>query len=58
MEFKDLDLTKEYTYADYLNWTFQETVELIKGDMIRVGIFDDLSIPVEEIFEGLIDFKN
>jgi hypothetical protein len=53
MEFKDLDLTKEYTYADYLNWTFQETVELIKG-----RVFDDLSIPVEEIFEGLIDFKN
>ncbi len=31
MEFKDLDLTKEYTYADYLKWTFEERVELIKG---------------------------
>ena len=27
------------------------------GDMIRVGIFDDFSVDVEEIFEGLIDFK-
>jgi Uma2 family endonuclease len=29
----------------------------VKGDNIRVGIFDDFSIPVEDIFEGLIDFK-
>ncbi len=29
--FSDLDLNKTYTYADYLNWQFQERVELIKG---------------------------
>lgn len=29
--FSDLDLTKSYTYADYLKWTFEERVELIKG---------------------------
>lgn len=30
-KFSDLDLTKTYTYADYLKWTFEERVELIKG---------------------------
>lgn len=29
--FEDLDLTKQYTYADYLTWEFQERLELIKG---------------------------
>jgi hypothetical protein len=29
--FSDLDLTKTYTYVDYLKWTFDERVELIKG---------------------------
>jgi hypothetical protein len=26
-----LDLSKTYTYADYLTWQFDELVELIKG---------------------------
>ncbi len=30
MEFADFDLTKSYTYADYLKWTFDERVDLIK----------------------------
>lgn len=29
--FSDLDLTKTYTYTDYLLWQFSERVELIKG---------------------------
>ena len=29
--FDQLDLTKRYTYADYLKWQFQERLELIKG---------------------------
>ncbi|MBO0937283.1 Uma2 family endonuclease [Fibrella sp. HMF5335] len=29
--FEDLDLTKQYSYADYLTWQFQERLELIKG---------------------------
>lgn len=29
--FSDLDLTKEYSYSDYLRWQFSERVELIKG---------------------------
>lgn len=27
----DLDLTKQYTYADYLLWKFEERVELLRG---------------------------
>ncbi|TAN48320.1 MAG: Uma2 family endonuclease, partial [Methylococcaceae bacterium] len=27
----ELDLTKTYSYADYLAWQFDEAVELIKG---------------------------
>ena len=37
MEFKDLDLTKQYTYADYVKWTFSEAVELIKGRVFRMA---------------------
>jgi len=29
--FSDLDLTKQYTYSDYLLWQFSERVELIRG---------------------------
>ena len=29
----------------------------VKGDFIRVGIFTDLDISVEDVFEGLLDFK-
>lgn len=29
--FTDLDLTKEYTFSDYLQWQFSERVELLKG---------------------------
>ena len=31
LEFSDLDLTREYTYSDYLKWQFKERVELFKG---------------------------
>jgi Uma2 family endonuclease len=30
-DFNELDLTKRYTYADYLTWQFKERVELIRG---------------------------
>jgi Uma2 family endonuclease len=31
MKLSDLDINQRYTYADYLKWTFDEAVELIKG---------------------------
>lgn len=37
MQFSDLDLTKTYTYADYLKWTFDERLELIKGKIFKMS---------------------
>jgi Uma2 family endonuclease len=31
MKLSDLDLTKRYSYADYLSWKLEEMVELIEG---------------------------
>lgn len=36
MKLSDLDLSKSYTYADYLNWDFPERVELIKGKVFML----------------------
>jgi Uma2 family endonuclease len=35
--FSDLDLTKIYTYSDYLMFRFQERVELIKGIILKMS---------------------
>ncbi len=34
--FEDLDLTRRYTYADYVSWEFEERVELFGGWVSRV----------------------
>ena len=34
---KQLDLTKKYTYADYLTWQFKERVELIRGYVFKMS---------------------
>lgn len=36
-ELSQLDLTKRYTYADYLLWQLQERVELIKGLIVKMS---------------------
>ena len=33
----DLDLTKQYSYSDYLLWQFIERVELIKGFILKMS---------------------
>ncbi len=33
----DLDFSKQYTYADYLTWQFDERVELIRGWISRMS---------------------
>ena len=33
----DLDLNGTYSYADYLQWQFEETIELIKGKAARMS---------------------
>ena len=35
--FDQLDLTKQYTYADYLKWQFKERLELIKGYIYKMS---------------------
>ncbi len=37
MQLSDLDLTKTYTYADYLKWTFDERLELIRGKIFKMS---------------------
>ncbi|MDF2432008.1 MAG: hypothetical protein JWP44_1639 [Mucilaginibacter sp.] len=37
MQLSDLDITKTYTYADYLKWTFDERLELIKGKVFKMS---------------------
>jgi len=32
-----LDLNGTYSYADYLNWKFEEAVELIKGKILPMA---------------------
>lgn len=32
----DLDLNGTYTYADYMEWAFDETIEIIKGKVFRM----------------------
>jgi len=36
MQLSDLDITKTYTYADYLKWAFDERLELIKGEIFKM----------------------
>ena len=36
-DINELDFGKKYTYADYLNWQFEEMVELIKGKVFRMS---------------------
>ncbi len=35
--FSELDISKKYSYADYLLWQFQERVELIKGSVLKMS---------------------
>lgn len=37
MQLSDLDVSKTYTYADYLKWTFDERLELIKGKIFKMS---------------------
>jgi hypothetical protein len=40
--FDELDLTKAYTYTDYLHWEFSERVELIRGWVRKMSPSPDL----------------
>jgi Uma2 family endonuclease len=34
---EDLDFSTDYTYADYLKWTFEDRLELIKGKLFKMS---------------------
>ena len=58
VRFSDLDLQGTYSYADYLQWQFEETVELIKGKILAMSpapkrLHQKAST---NIFKPLIDF--
>ncbi len=36
-DINQLDLSKKYTYADYLTWQFDDMVELIRGKVVRMS---------------------
>jgi Uma2 family endonuclease len=36
-QFNDLDLSATYSYANYLKWTFNERLELIKGKIFKMS---------------------
>lgn len=36
-DINQLDLTKSYTYADYVTWQFDEMVEIIKGKIFKMS---------------------
>lgn len=36
-DINNLDLTKSYTYADYLTWNFQERLEILKGKIFKMS---------------------
>jgi hypothetical protein len=33
----NLDLNKTYTYADYLKWSFDDIIELIRGFIVKIA---------------------
>ena len=37
LNLKELDLSGRYNYADYLTWKFNETVELIRGQIFKMS---------------------
>lgn len=37
MTFDQLDMDGTYTYADYLQWTFEERLEIIKGKIFKMS---------------------
>ncbi|PWS31383.1 Uma2 family endonuclease [Pedobacter paludis] len=37
MQFNDIDASLTYSYANYLNWLFEDRVELIKGKIFKMS---------------------
>jgi len=62
MKFEDLDLSKSYTYADYLTWNFKERLELIKGKIFKMSpapkrLHQRLSFKLSRLLDVHLDNK-
>ena len=59
-QLSQLDLTKQYTYADYLAWRIEERLELIKGWVMRMSApsIAHQTIQMELILEMGTFFRN
>ncbi|HRK74697.1 MAG TPA: Uma2 family endonuclease [Rhodothermales bacterium] len=61
-DINQLDLSQQYTYADYLKWAFQERVELLRGYVYRMSpapnrMHQDISWQLQKIIAFYIDDK-
>jgi Uma2 family endonuclease len=61
MKLSELNLDKKYTYADYVKWTFDEAVELIKGRIFKMAAplsnHQDSSTNLNYLFKGYLKGK-
>ena len=55
-DINQLDLTRQYTLADYLTWEFKERVELVRGWIMRMAAPNDthqrISMNLSYLFAG------
>ncbi|MEQ9300357.1 MAG: Uma2 family endonuclease [Cyclobacteriaceae bacterium] len=50
----ELDLSKSYTYADYLTWQFDEMVEVIKGKVFKMSL---APLPSHQLVAGKLHLR-
>lgn len=57
----ELDLTKQYSYAEYLSWQFSERIELLKGYIKRMAapnpFHQEVSMELGTYFKNYLDSK-
>lgn len=62
MQLSDLDLSKTYTYADYLQWKFEERIELIKGKIFKMSpapssFHQEIAVEITRVFANYLKGK-
>lgn len=62
MRLSDLDLSKTYTYADYLQWKFEERIELIKGKIFKMSpapssFHQEIAVEITRVFANHLKGK-
>ena len=62
-EFNDIDASLTYSYANYLNWLFQDRVELIKGKVFKMSpapsrLHQEISINLLKFFINFLNGKS